>query len=225
MNTAAVKKPAGGDNKPVKVAEASGNILAKNTVNSGSNTGNATLPERAHKPDENVNQAAQGTQTAGSPPNPVQAGKTPTTRRIHAIAARLKPTGYVHNTFDITVDADVLFEEILNPDYWLHVAAQFKPFDKIEVLCENGTWKADLIVLGCDARWAKVFPLNHWDLTQAIKDMPKTAEEDYYVKWHPVNKYTIYKRGQEGLPPVKTNFDSQIDAWVWLDGFIKSLNK
>lgn len=137
--------------------------------------------------------------------------------------ARIQVSGYLHNKWDVTADRGTLLEDVLNPDYWTHVASQFKPQDQIEVLCEDGSWYARLIVINADRLWAKCYKLEFHDLTTGFENMPSRMEEDYVVDWNAIGRYFIYKKSQRGEPPLKDGFETRLEAYQWLDGHLKSI--
>lgn len=134
----------------------------------------------------------------------------------------LSPIGYTRNSWDAIAARGVTLADVLVPEYWLHIAQQLRPNDKIEILCEDGTWWAQLFVINADRTWAKVHVLNNHDLTQARTNQPLREEDNYDVDWTPSGKWTITKKSQKGQPPLKDGFLSKLEALQWLDGHIKS---
>lgn len=138
---------------------------------------------------------------------------------------RMQPVGYKHNAWDATAEQGTIVLDVLQPNYWRHVAAQFKQFDSITIICEDGTWEAELRVLACDRLWAKVHPKGQWDYTASYSDMPRTQEEEFDVNWNITGNYRITRKGQPGMQPIKDGFQTKLAAYEWLDGYIKTLNK
>lgn len=140
----------------------------------------------------------------------------------HGSQNSISPIGYIRNDYDFIAARGVVLADVIIPEFWLHIATRFRPNDEITVICEDGTWYAKLLVVNCDRLWAKVFVLMHHDLTQARIDSPSRAEDDYDVDWTPSGKWTITKKSQKGQPCIKDGFLSRLEAYQWLDGFIKS---
>lgn len=141
----------------------------------------------------------------------------------HGSPNSISPVGYTRNSWEFIAARGVTLADVIIPEYWLHFAQQLRPNDKIEVICEDGTWYAQLLVINADRTWAKVHVLSHHDLTQARSDTPARAEDEYDVDWTPSGKWTITKKSQKGQPPLKDGFLSRLEAYQWLDGHIKSI--
>lgn len=137
---------------------------------------------------------------------------------------RIQLVGYLHNSWDVTVERGTTLADVMNPEFWVHTASQLKPHDNVQVLSEDGTWIARLLVISADRLWAKMYKLEYHDLTAAYGNMPKTQEEEYEVSWTVIGKYAVLKRSLPGQPPLKDGFQTKLDAYQWLDGHLKSLN-
>ena len=59
---------------------------------------------------------------------------------------RMKLAEFSRNTHVAVAHQGVSLEDALRPVYWAHVAANIRPFDKIELRAEDNSWFADLIV-------------------------------------------------------------------------------
>lgn len=193
----------------------------------GESTGTNGVAPAAAKPDAPAAPVkAAESPLKGNAESVPAAAVTPTKApKRHAAVPRLRLEGYLHNRFDFSVERGISHTELLSPDYWMHVAAQFKPGDTIIARSEDGTWRYDLEVVNADRLWAKVHPLGFWDFTKTFADMPKTQEEEYDTLWNAVDKYFIVKKGQENMPALKTGFTTKLEAYQWLDGHLKALNK
>lgn len=144
--------------------------------------------------------------------------------KLTAPLPRVRLEGYWHTRFDYSVPRGTNHADLLRPDYWQHVASQFKQGDTITARAEDGSWRADFEVVSADRLWAKVFQLGFWDLTKSHENMPKTQEEEYDVLYSPMDKFFIIKKGQENLPALKTGFQTKLEAYQWLDGHLKAIN-
>lgn len=142
----------------------------------------------------------------------------------HLSPNSISELGYLRNSWDVIAARGVTIANVILPEYWLHVATKLRPTDKIEVIAEDGTWYAQLLVVNADRTWAKVFVLMHHDLTKATENTPARAEDEYDVEWTPAGKWTITKKTQKGQPPLKDGFLSRLEAYQWLDGHIKSIS-
>lgn len=138
--------------------------------------------------------------------------------------SRIQIAGYLHNQFDVTAEQDTTLEDVLEVDYWKHIAGKLKPLDQITVISEDGTWYARLLVISTDRLWARMYKLEYHDLTKSYENMPKTQEDEYDITWTTISKFGIRKKGNEGKGLLKDGFNTKLEAYQWLDGHLKTLN-
>lgn len=80
-----------------------------------------------------------------------------------------------------TVEEHVTVEDVQDPVFWSNTSALMKPYDHIEARCEDGSWIADFVVLGCDRNWARVHLKALYKLTTS--DVSLTQSLKYEVRW------------------------------------------
>jgi len=152
-----------------------------------------------------------------------EAGKVAPARAVPPCSPnRIKLTGYLHNDWDVTPPRGTEVDDLKNPDWWKHIASSFKPHDHIEAICEDGSWYARFLVVSCDRTWANVHLLEHHDLAAAKFKTRNSEFEDYKVEWTTLGQWTIIKKGNEGMPPLKDGFTTRIDALTWLDEHLRT---
>lgn len=91
------------------------------------------------------------------------------------------------------VPQDCTIEDIKRPDFWSLMAARLKPYDRIEVRADDGTWLAEVIVIGCDRTWAKVNVLNTYKLTGVEEAAKETGSLEFKFKG-PGKKWCIIRK-------------------------------
>ena len=144
-----------------------------------------------------------------------------TSRRLPV--ARMVLAGYLHNNWDVTTERGTTVEDLLCPEYWAHVAANLRPHDQIHAISEDGSWYARLIVINADRLWAKLHVLEKHDLSASREDMPQAQEEAYEVVWlSAMAKYAVIRRADRAA--LKEGFQTKLEAFQWLDGYLKTLN-
>lgn len=87
-----------------------------------------------------------------------------TKRTIHP--TRMHLAEYDRQDWTVNADLGTKLEEVLEPDYWAHMAPQMQQYDHIEVRVDDGSWIAYLLVTACDRNWAKVKLLHRYDLVE-----------------------------------------------------------
>ena len=90
-----------------------------------------------------------------NPPElPGKKGKPP-----QLLMSRFKQAEFARNIWRIVPEHGTSTDDIIAPLYWSHVAAHLKPFDKIEVLAEDGSFYAELLVITVGHGAVRVAPL------------------------------------------------------------------
>lgn len=135
---------------------------------------------------------------------------------------RIQESSFMRTSWFVTAQPNTKVSDLLDVEFWRHVASKFKPLDIIEAVTEDGLWYARLLVVSCDRVWAKVKLLEEHDLTAEAKEMPTSSNDDYVVKWKgPLAKYCVVRKS-DGIT-LKDGLTSQLDGLQWLEGHLKSL--
>ncbi|BES72164.1 hypothetical protein RE428_31820 [Marinobacter nanhaiticus D15-8W] len=93
---------------------------------------------------------------------------------------RFKEASFVRTTFVATPEHKTTIKDLESPEYWSHVAAQLKPFDKIEVIPEDGSFYAELLVIDVKRAAATVSVLCHHKL---CSDKAPEADAEYVMEF------------------------------------------
>jgi hypothetical protein len=130
--------------------------------------------------------------------------------------ARMRLAEYDRQDWVANVEFGVDLEDILDPGYWAHMAAQLKPYDHIEARAEDGTWVADLVVLGADRTWAKVALKQKYNLSS--KDVSQTQAHKHTVEWKgPQHRFAVVRSSDSAM--LKSGLQTKEDAAEWLKGY------
>lgn len=111
-------------------------------------------------------------------------------------------------------------EDIVKPEFWALMSSQFKPYDRIEVRADDGSWMAELVVLNCDRTWAKVCLLKEYKLasTEAIQ----TPNAKYEIKWRgPHHKWSVIRLADDNC--IKSECATREEAAFWLKEHDKAM--
>lgn len=129
---------------------------------------------------------------------------------------KLHNAEYVRNIFCVTPEMGVELKDMLKPDFWAHVAAKFRPSSRIEVLSEDSTWFAELLITSCGRNWASVSVLRFVELAEAATPAPR--EEEYEFQWKGQNKlHCVIRKADHAI--VKDGFPTKAEAVKWLQGY------
>jgi hypothetical protein len=116
-------------------------------------------------------------------------------------------------------------QDMLKPEYWAHVSAQLKPWDRIEVRANDGAWLAELLVLETARNWARVHILNAYKLTTGDVSLTQSEIKGRYSEFRiehmgPHDKWCIIRRSDN--QKLHEGGESQDAAMRWLDDRIKA---
>lgn len=123
-----------------------------------------------------------------------------------ALREQLRQDWVVH------AEAGTTIADVLEPQFWSHMAAQMQPYDRIEVLLETGEWILELVALGVGRNWAQVHVLQKYDLEQRSETAPVAAR--HRVEWKAGKKHCVIRIADGAL--VQDGFPSKEEAQVWL---------
>lgn len=110
------------------------------------------------------------------------------------LQSQLKQAEFVRTVHAATPEHGASIDDVLVPEFWAHVAKQFKPGDRIEVKPDGADWLAELYVLKIDVHGVHVALLNKYELS-ASSNAPAVANDDEYeinfggaAKWRVIRK-------------------------------------
>jgi hypothetical protein len=85
-------------------------------------------------------------------------------------AARFMPAEYTRVIYQAVPEDGATIDDVLKPEYWAHVAHKLKPGHRIEILAEDGSWFAEILVRDVGRVWAKVALLRHKEFDGPISN-------------------------------------------------------
>lgn len=112
-------------------------------------------------------------------------------------------------------------EHMLQPAYWAHVAPKLKPWNRIEVHAEDGTYYGELLVLACDRTWARMHVLQWHNLSTQDVSLTEAlqAEAGYEVKFTPNSRWCVIRKSDRQL--MHKDAQTSDDAKTWLREHLK----
>lgn len=125
---------------------------------------------------------------------------------------------YVH-----TPPAGTTLEEMLNPEYWAHVAGYLQPYTAIEVREHSGLWIAFLIVKAVTPYRASVAVDHVVQLSEKREGAAAAAlPEGYDIKHRGAQAKWSVIDAKDGTP-LKDGFGSYAAAELWLRQMLREL--
>jgi hypothetical protein len=86
------------------------------------------------------------------------------------------------NVWFATVEQHVTPEDVLRPEFWLHIAHQVRPYDEIVVATDSCAWRMEVLVCDVWHHGARVVEMNRVDMTGEEHE-DKSVGDDLLVKW------------------------------------------
>lgn len=131
----------------------------------------------------------------------------------------------VRTVYCATAEAGVTFKQMLETDYWAHIARQLKAYDLIECRSDDGTFWGLAVALEVGRNWAKLHQLQYVALDTKDVAQTRTAKEAdaaYRVEWKgPVKKHTVIRNKDDAI--VHEGAASKNDAQAWLNDHLKTV--
>ena len=138
-------------------------------------------------------------------------------------ASGMKLAEYIRCVYAVTVDFGVTIEDVLRPEFWANVSTSLKVNDRIEVLAEDGTFYAELIVLDCSPTHAKVAILTHRNFS-SVETEKVESTPDYKVTWGGnTAKFRIIRVADNAV--VHSGEATKQAADLWLSDYIAALSR
>lgn len=130
---------------------------------------------------------------------------------------KVRPAEFLRNIYAATPEAGTTLEDILNPDYWVHVAKTLHISDRIEVIPEDGSFYAELFVVSVTSNLVKVKLLSHHVLNDV--GLPAEPEDEYEVVWRgQTNKHTVWRKKDKHI--MKDGFATKQEAAQWMTAYL-----
>lgn len=127
---------------------------------------------------------------------------------------------FARQSFRVTPPSGTTIEQMLEPEYWAHVAGKFTPYDILEVVPEDGAFYARLLVLNTAKLWAKMHKLEYVELSLVKKVVAADKYEAKFfgpgAKWRAINK-------SDGSLVSNDSFQTREDAELYIEKVSKEL--
>ncbi len=128
--------------------------------------------------------------------------------------AESERTVYVITAFENTEP-----EDLLQPDYWAHIANKLSPWDHVEARADDGSWWAEYLVLAVDRAWARMAMLRKVSLSTA--DVSLSQSNAFEVRHRgPASKWSVVRLSDKAV--LFEGGQQRTDAESWLLNHQKS---
>lgn len=117
---------------------------------------------------------------------------------------RMRKREFATDHWFLEVGPSITLEQLMNPDFWVHLTKKLKVYDRVEVVAENGLLDVDLRVVAVDKRdpptWAKMRVLRnsqseiHEPLPAPTEEADEEFADGYAIKFRGYRRFAIKDR-------------------------------
>lgn len=141
---------------------------------------------------------------------------------------RCKSAELVRNYWAVTVEQGTTREDLKRPEFWALVSKNFRPYDRIEVRADDGTFFAEYVVLSADRAWTKVHEYRFEMLGTQDVSLTEAHQVDirqrYAIKFNgPHLKWCVERKDGVKVERLKEKCADQAEATVWLENHLKTV--
>jgi len=145
-------------------------------------------------------------------------------RKVQLAQGRFKNVEFVRKTWHATPAEGHTFEDVLNPEYWSHMANKVKVGDHIEVLPEDQTYWALLMVTDVGRVAARVMVLHQVQFKENLPVPGESVPAEFEVAWKgPQMKWAVIRLSDRSV--VLRDFPSREEASKALVEYQKVLSR
>lgn len=120
------------------------------------------------------------------------------------------------------VEDDVTDADLVAPEFWAHVAARLRRFQRVEVLNEAGRWVGEVCVADCGRVWARVvvvFMVNLEAPAEGTRDADPRA--GYRIEFRAHERFRIRRMSDDAI--IESGLATKRDAEARLDNYLKAV--
>lgn len=126
------------------------------------------------------------------------------------IQPQFRQAEFSRNIWSAVPQAGTTKEDVLKPEFWMHVQRQLKIGDRVEVSPESGEWLLELLVRAVSAN-GPVFHTLHAHVFNAT-DLPASA--DYEVKFGGGAKWRVIRKADRHVLVEGLQTREAAEAWL-----------
>lgn len=128
------------------------------------------------------------------------------------LAPSINLAEYARNVWRVTALHGQSIDDFKDPESWAHVAFNFKRFDKVELIAEDGSFYAEGVVLKITKTSAMVkFYLQH-EMSEKVET---TTDSAYYAEFAGRAKWRVVRRSDSEV--VESHLETKDEARALAD--------
>lgn len=137
--------------------------------------------------------------------------------------SRMREAEFMRRVWVMTAHENQVAADLEEPLYWSHVSGDMKPWDRLEVRANDGTWYAECLVLDAGRAWAKVKVLQEYRLTTADVSMSAAAKlSPFSVEFKgPHSQWCVIRKADKVI--VHEGAGTEGAAIDWMNEYVKAM--
>lgn len=113
------------------------------------------------------------------------------------IVTRFGLAEYKRSVWTAMIPVGTAVEELSKPEYWAHIAAQTKTYDRIEAQAEDGSFWIDLLVIKAEKSALHTRPIHFIDLKPKAK--VESADEPFFTKFRGPRRWSVLRASDKAV--------------------------
>ena len=135
-----------------------------------------------------------------------------------------KQSDQVWTSYTLVMTPEQTIEDALESDFWSHVAKYFRPYDRVNLIAEDGSYVAELMVTTAGGSYAKVAELWRWLRPDDAAPQEAGHAQIAFVKWRgPVAKWSIIRKSDSEC--LRDRFAEKSAADQWLNDYVATVTR
>ncbi|WP_447867240.1 hypothetical protein [Rahnella bonaserana] len=131
------------------------------------------------------------------------------------LPASISLAEYKRSVYIVQAKHGQTFEEFKDPEAWAHVSPNFKKFDKVELIAEDGSFYAEGLVIKITRTTAVIHFYLHCELNEKAES---TEDAAYYAAFAGKAKWRVIRRSDSEV--VESHIESKDEALALVDKLI-----
>lgn len=120
---------------------------------------------------------------------------------------------YKRNSWMVTADRGTTTADLIDREYWSHVAARLRPRDRVEVHAHDGSWMVEMMVVQASRVGATLVILHKHDLAAATSETTGNTD-GVEIKHRGFAKWSAIRKSDKAVLVEGLDTKEEVAAWL-----------
>jgi hypothetical protein len=130
---------------------------------------------------------------------------------VKILPNNVKQAEFIRTVWAATPEHGTALADVLDPEYWVHIASQFKPNDRIEIIPVSGEWFAELHVKSSGPSGLGFSVLRKVEFDAPVAADPKA---EFTVAYAAADKWRVTRNADSAVVARGLTSRAAGDAWI-----------